>query len=142
MGNENTQFKELTGGSITYYKPSQMNKGDEFVGKYIESKIVGQYDSLAHFFERPETGERYAINNTGQLKHWMEQIEPGSLVKLVYDGTSQLNKGKFKGKDAHNFKISVAPAGASSPSAAKAASAAGTAPAANTASDLSDDEIL
>lgn len=107
---DNGEFRDLNIGDLKFYKPGEMSKGDTFTGTYLETKVMGQYESPVHIFERKiEDGtiERYAINNTGQLAFYMKQVTPGSIVRLTYDGQQKLAKGKFAGKPAHNFKVAV-----------------------------------
>jgi hypothetical protein len=94
--------KKLTAGEITFIKPNELQKGDTIEGKYVEVR-KDQYGGNGYKFITSEGTK--VLNGTGQLDSIMALVELGTNVKIVYEGTSLVKSGKFKGKEAHQFSV-------------------------------------
>lgn len=98
-------FKRVGGSSnsnveTTYYKAKDLAKGQEFIGTYTgsaESKnFVG---AMTHFLSK-EDGTAVGINGTGKLNYLIGLINKGSLIKIVYLGTEDVD-----GRQLHNWEL-------------------------------------
>lgn len=110
--------KKISGGSVTYRKWAEWEEGDVLIGKYIGQK-EDQYQKpnwmlkvLDAQFMDTDLGEELidktiGLNSAGQLDKAMEQIEEGQIVQVTYNGTSEIERGKFKGKDAHVIEVDL-----------------------------------
>ena len=102
------EYKEVGAQAVTYIKPGNMKKGDTVEGKFAGS-YSDQYEKLNFRIEQPD-GSVKIINGTALLEQKLAGVELGAQVKVIYEGTNKLTKGKFAGKDAHNFRVLVASA--------------------------------
>lgn len=110
--------KKLSGGKSSYRGWGDWEIGDMIIGKYIGSD-VDQYDKPnfkflveeAVFSKTSEAkklkGQNLTLNSAGQLNKAMKDVEEGQLVQIVYNGTSEIEKGKYKGKDAHQVEVDL-----------------------------------
>ena len=100
-------FKTV-GGPKKYFKYKECEKGQLLV----EGKYVGTSPNKfgkENFDFKPEDGPTVSLNHAGQLAYLVENfVREGDLVQVIYDGTSKLEKGAFKGKEVHNFIVNVA----------------------------------
>lgn len=46
-------------------------------------------------------GKQIGLNSNGQLDKAMEKVEEGQYVQVTYNGKSEIEKGKYAGKEAH-----------------------------------------
>lgn len=102
----NDGFKEVS-LSATYLKPAEMEAGQTIQGVYEEAR-EGNFDNITYMI-RTEDG-LVGINATGKLEKLMDNVAVGSTVRIEYLGTTKIEKGKWAGKPAHDFKVSVAEA--------------------------------
>jgi len=85
------QFKSV-GGQKKYFKYAECEEGQLLV----EGKFIGTSPNKfgkENFDFRPEEGPI---------------VREGDTVQVIYDGKGILDKGAFKGKEVHNFKVNVA----------------------------------
>lgn len=92
------------GGKKIYCKYAEKKPGDVLVdGKFLrdfQGKYGVQWEYLGN------DGEIYVLNSSGQLNHKMESyVQPGDMVKIIYEGMILLDKGPMSGKMAHQFKL-------------------------------------
>jgi hypothetical protein len=95
-------FQEV-GGAKRYVKYSECQAGDELVEGYYTGTTVGKYGNQYNFLT--EDGKQVVLNKSGQLEYAIKFVEVGEYVKVIYEGVAVLQKGTFKGKEAHNFKV-------------------------------------
>lgn len=95
-------FQEV-GGAKRYVKYSECNVGDVLVEGYYAGITVGKYGNQYNF--TTEDGTHVVLNKSGQLEYALKFVEVGEYVRIVYEGVAVLQKGTFKGKEAHNFKV-------------------------------------
>lgn len=110
--------KKLTGGGGVYRKWGEWSEGDVVIGKYVGHKI-DQYEKPNWMIEVVDAqfsdedagtdliGKVLCLNSSGQLNNAMEKVEEGQLVQIAYNGTSEITKGKYKGKDAHQIEVDL-----------------------------------
>lgn len=110
--------KKLSGGRCTYRPWKDWEVGDLIIGKYKGSKI-DNYEKPnwlievldAQFAKKKEAsklvGQTIGLNSAGQLDKAMEHVSEGDTVQVLYNGTSQIEKGKYKGKDAHLIEVDL-----------------------------------
>lgn len=92
--------------SRTYIKFSDFKAGDTLVEGVFKASEMGNFDKLNHIF-RTTAGET-VLNATGKLDYLIEQfLTPGMRCKIVYLGKIVLAKGKYKGKESHDFELYV-----------------------------------
>lgn len=103
-------FKEVqVGEGINYIRPSKLKEAGT-TGLILEGEYVGPV--LNPMSEKNDYKFKTAdgisvINNTGSLQARMEQVEPGTLVQVLYNGMTEITSGKLKGKSAHQFNVLV-----------------------------------
>lgn len=96
---------EAGNGSVTYVAPSKMAIGDEVIGTYLEKQVDQKFGGLRH---KLETAEGITIvNGTGQLDYLLGNVEPGNMVRIVYQGKTKIGSGERKGTLAHQFELYV-----------------------------------
>ena len=95
-------FQEV-GGAKRYVKYSEASPGDVLVEGYYAGTTVGKFGNQYNF--STEDGQQVTLNKSGQLEYALKFVEVGEYVRVVYEGMVNLQKGTFKGKDAHNFKV-------------------------------------
>ncbi len=112
--------KKLSGGLTNYRKWEEWKVDDTVVGEFIEQGEDDTYGKPkwtikveeAMFVGKPKTsaklkGQNLTLNSNGMLDKAMAKIEPGDMVQIVYQGKGRLDKGKFKGKDAHKVEVTL-----------------------------------
>ncbi len=110
-----TVKKQIAGGQKVYRKWSEYETGDVVVGKYIGTH-KDQYDKVnmvllvedAYFKDgtgEDMVGKNLVINSCGTLDKAMEELAEGAMVQIEYTGTVKLEKGPYKGKEAHTMSI-------------------------------------
>lgn len=106
-------FRKIN-GSKTYRPWKQWDVGEYVVGKYLE---LGEdnFGNPSYSVEVMETnvesfkeGTTVGINSCGGLNLAMEKICTGTVIRLEYEGTDVMEKGKFKGKEFHIVGVAVA----------------------------------
>lgn len=100
-------FEEV-GGSKTYVKYSECKAGDVVVEGHFIGSVPSKFGGNNHEF-RTESGKIVSLNKSGQLDYCLKHIAVGDYVRVVYEGKTILDKGTFKGKEAHNFKVAKDP---------------------------------
>jgi len=110
INQSSTKFKTV-GGPKKYYKYKECEKGQVLVeGRYVGTS-PNKFGKENHDF-KPEEGPTVSLNHAGQLAYLIENfVRVGDLCQVIYDGTSTLEKGAFKGKEVHNFIVNVADSG-------------------------------
>ena len=66
------------------------------------------YDKPRYYIDS-EDGTTTVLNASGQLDKIMSRIAFGDYVRVVFDGSSLIETGKYKGKQAYSFKVQVDP---------------------------------
>lgn len=111
--------KKLSTVKAVYRKWNEWDVGDILIGTYKGSQ-TDNYDKPNWLIEvedaqfsnakdakklMPKGGEKVIIglNSAGKLDGALEQIEIGDMVQIEYKGMSEIESGKFKGKDAHDI---------------------------------------
>lgn len=110
--------KKLSGGQKNFRRWADWAEGDYVIGKYVGTH-TDQYDKECMMlevadaqFKRKKEGDALigkviVLNAAGQLNKAMEQMEEGQMVQVTYQGTSTIEKGKYKGKDAHVIEVDL-----------------------------------
>ena len=116
-----TTKKKLTGIAKTFKKWSEWEEGDQVIGKWVADH-KDQYDHVcpvleveyAKFadkkFSKEVVGKNLVLNASGTLTKQLyveKNAQHGDILQLTYMGTSMIEKGKYKGKEAHNLEIEV-----------------------------------
>lgn len=110
--------RKLTTGPLIYRKWVDWDEGDVLVGKYLSKKKDLKYGKLQYTFEVLEAdfkdrsgkkviGKNLCLNETGMLKKALAQLQFGEIIQIAYNGTAEIEGGKFKGKDSHTMDIDV-----------------------------------
>jgi len=92
--------------SRTYVKFSECKPGQVLVdGTYSKSEM-GNFDKLNHIFKT--SGGETVLNSSGKLDFLVgTYLTPGMTCRVVYLGKFVLLKGKYKGKESHDFELYV-----------------------------------
>ena len=107
INQSSTKFKTV-GGPKKYYKYKECEQGQVLVEGIYMGTTPNKFGK-DNFDFKPEDGPTVSLNHAGQLAYLVENfVREGDLVQVIYDGTSTLEKGAFKGKEVHNFIVNVA----------------------------------
>ena len=106
--------KTLTGSNV-YRTWKEYSEGDVVVGtfqgvhidnyKKNNAKIKVAYAEFADGTGEDLVGKTLVINSCGSLEKALENMDEGSAYQFIYNGTIQLQKGPYAGKDAHSVAI-------------------------------------
>jgi len=108
--------KRISGVQKNFRKWAEWDEGDFVIGKFVGIHN-DQYDKENMIMEVIDAGFRKAkeakaivgknlvLNAAGQLTKAMEQLSEGDIIQVTYGGTATIEKGKYKGKDAHVLEI-------------------------------------
>lgn len=110
--------KKLSGAKTTYRKWAEWAEGDIVIGKLLK---VGedQYQKPNYMLEVEDAqladkklakeliGKNITLNSSGMLDKAMAEIELGKFVQITYNGTAEIEKGKYKGKDSHVIEVDL-----------------------------------
>ena len=110
--------KKLTKGQTNYRKWDEWENGDVLIGTFVsqgEDKYqkpnweikVEDAQFVDHKLGKKLLGKSLTLNSCGQLDKAMEKVEEGEMLQITYNGTAKINKGKFKGKDAHLVDVEI-----------------------------------
>lgn len=116
--------KKMSGGPKTFRAWKEWKVGDYVIGEYVgvhtdqydkECRIIKVLD--AEFTKKADVkkimGQNLVLNSAGQMdaafvdKNGNVKIEEGQIVQIMYNGTSQITKGKYAGKDAHLIEVDL-----------------------------------
>jgi len=97
-----SNLTEVKLSEITFVKPSEMEEGDVIAGVYLD-EVYGDYDTPTFHIET-EDGT-VGLNGTKQLVRLLSKVPKGAEVEIEYNGEQKLTKGRFKGKNFHNFSV-------------------------------------
>ena len=106
------------GGPKNFRKWADWSEGDFVIGTFVgthtdqydkENMILEVHDAG---FRKPKEakaiiGQRLILNAAGQLTKAMESLSEGDMIQVTYGGTATIEKGKYKGKDAHVLDIDL-----------------------------------
>lgn len=56
---------------------------------------------------KEQIGKRLFINSNGMILKRIEELEVGNVVQIEYQGTNTIEKGKYKGKEAHQVDLQL-----------------------------------
>lgn len=96
------------GGPKKYFKYEECKKGQVLVyGKYI-GRSPNKFGKENFDFKPVEGGATVCLNHSGHLAYLIETYcNVGDVVQVVYNGKQKLDKGPYKGKESHQFELSV-----------------------------------
>lgn len=96
------------GGPKKYFKYEECKKGQVLVyGKYI-GRSPNKFGKENFDFKPNEGGPTVCLNHSGHLAYLLETyVSPGDVVEIKYMGKEKLEKGPYKGKESHQFELSV-----------------------------------
>ena len=101
-----------------FRKWSEYSTGDILIGEVVgthkdqydkENLIVKVLDAQFKKDSAKFQGKNLVLNNVGFLNKHVEDgsIGLGSVIQITYNGTSTIEKGKFKGKEAHTGMVEI-----------------------------------
>jgi hypothetical protein len=118
MAKRTFKTKKKLSGSRTEFRPwKDWETGDILIGKFVGEK-EDQYGNPGWIFEVEDAqweggkklgGKKITLNSAGQLNKAMtdNELEPGQWVQVTYNGTAEIEKGKYKGKDSHLIEVDL-----------------------------------
>lgn len=113
--------KKISGGRKEFRPWKEWKAGDFVIGEYIGEHEDG-YQNIcrvvkvveANFQGKPKSSKaivdkNLVLNSAGMLDKAFDEneIEFGQIVKVTYNGTNEIEKGKYKGKESHTFDIEL-----------------------------------
>lgn len=90
-----------------YFKYSECSVGQVLVaaGTFVGCE-EGKF-GIQHIFKLQD-GSTVCLNSAAHLNYLVEEnLVPGSIANVIYDGTDTQTKGAFKGKMYHKFDMEV-----------------------------------
>ncbi len=101
-------FEDVT-ERFRYLKYAECSKGDLLAeGHFVRSEMDKTYFKPKYFITG-EDGIITVLNASGQLDKVMQKLKPGDFVRVIFEGSSVMDHGRFKGKSAYSFKVQVDP---------------------------------
>lgn len=110
--------KKLSGMAAAYRPWREWEVGDVLIGRYKGSK-TDNYDKPNWLFEvldaqfsdgkaaKKLIGKTVGLNSNGKLDKAMEDVTEGDLIQVTYNGMGTIEKGKYKGKEAHDVEVDM-----------------------------------
>lgn len=113
--------KKLSGVRAMYRAWSEWEVGDYIIGTYKGSK-TDNYDKPNWLIEVEEASfvsdAKLArklqednlvigLNSNGMLDAAMENVSEGDMIQVMYNGKSEIEKGKYAGKEAHVVQVDL-----------------------------------
>lgn len=110
--------RKLSKTRATYRAWGEWDVGDIIVGTF-KGEQTDQYDKPnwlldveeAFFTNKKEQkrikGQILGMNSSGKLDAAMKDVEEGDMIQVEYKGMSTIEKGKYKGKDAHDIEVDL-----------------------------------
>jgi hypothetical protein len=110
--------KKSLAGAKKYRKWADWDEGDILICK-LNAWHTDQYKKQCPVVEvvdamfkssaanKEFAGSTMVLNNTGLLMKALEEVEIGSYLQITYNGTSEIQKGLYAGKEAHNMDIEL-----------------------------------
>lgn len=109
--------KKISGGLKIFRQWKAYKEGDVFVGKFTKQYTDEKYNQECYVFEvldcsfkvdgKSIIGKSLVLNHIGMLGKAMEEATIGDIVQVEYTGVGKIEKGKFKGKEAHTVDVSL-----------------------------------
>jgi len=107
--------QQLSGGNKKYRKWEQWEVGDVLIGKWIGSHM-DQYDKNCPLIKVEDAqfkddsgdelvGKTLCLNQCGMMEKALEDAVIGDILQFTYDGKAAIEKGPYKGKEAHVVKV-------------------------------------
>ncbi len=110
--------RKLTSGPKEFRKWNDWEVGDVYIGKYVET-YIDNYDKEcfvfqtidAQFKDKAEAkrfaDKNFGANHNGMLAKAMAKAAVGDCVQIIYNGKSEIEKGKYAGKEAHTLDVDI-----------------------------------
>lgn len=98
-------FKKV-GGGRKYFKYAECQAGQVLVakGKYLGAE-QGKF-GIQHVFQDLNGDGEIVLNSSGHLNYLLDKYAViGTICMVEYTGKVELEKGKFAGKECHNFEL-------------------------------------
>jgi hypothetical protein len=100
---------ERSENGITFLRPSKLAEekvsGIIIEGSFLESMPNPFDNEKLDFKFISDENKTIILNGGGNLGYQMDGIEPGTTVQVSYNGKKPITKGKFKGREAHDFVV-------------------------------------
>ena len=111
------QKRVLSGMSKVFRKWGDWDTDDQVVGKFVATH-EDNYDKTNYVIEVIQaefaddsgeefTGKNLVLNSSGTIDKAFEEVTVGEFVQVTYLGKSEILKGKYAGKEAHNMEVIV-----------------------------------
>lgn len=93
-----------------YFNLTETEKGTVLVksGALVREDIGERYGNRQFYFQDEENEELVCLSG-GSLAYLIDtyNLNKTKKVRITYDGTKELETGKFKGKASHQFKVEL-----------------------------------
>lgn len=112
--------KKLSGGPKVFRPWKDWENGDWVIGEFTGDFHTDNYDKENPLIKVEECafisdrklakslpGKILCLNSAGQLNKAIEKAEKGDVLQITYNGTSTIEKGKYKGKDSHLIDVEL-----------------------------------
>lgn len=99
------EFEEVSGKFADRYMHVK-ELAEPMIGVYLRSGQFGKFGGYTYAFEMSD-GTSLGINAAGNLNWLMSKVEVGQKVKITYVGMQKIEKGEWKGQDAHTSKLQI-----------------------------------
>ncbi len=122
-------FRQV-GGQAGFRPYKNWHEGDQLAGKLVEIRqdkfgkpayvVEVQEVAFSNTSEQPQVGSLFTLNSSGGLQHKIDKIggvSIGDVIGVEYQGTAQIESGKWKGKETHSIEFYISAGNAPTPPA-------------------------
>ena len=111
--------KAVSLGNVIYRAWDSWKEGEYVVGKFVKFHRDERYDKTDLILLVEEAswdstlkGKKLNLKENAMLAKYYKEIEEASkdsgvFVQIIYNGKSVMEKGKYKGKEAHSLDIQI-----------------------------------
>lgn len=102
--------KKLGSNSVNYVKYSQAAPGDTLaIGTFKGTEMVKAYDpkqpDVPQHTIIDEDGTEFKLNSAGQLNHILKNVQPGTVIEVVYLGKEKIKAKNGRVVEANQFEV-------------------------------------
>ena len=102
--------KKLSASSVKYVKYSEAKPGDTLaIGTFKGTELVKAYDpkqpDVPQHTVVDEDGTELKLNSAGQLNYILKNVDPGTVIVVVYLGKEKIKSKTGRVVEANQFEV-------------------------------------
>lgn len=95
----------------TYFKLKETKPGTVLVerGTLVKEDMSKKYQNVRQFYFQDDADNKLKCLTGGSLAYVVDlhEIDSSKVVKVTYNGTEEIENGKFAGNEAHQFAVEL-----------------------------------